>query len=121
MQLTMLTRIFIEGAIMKLLIALTCLLLAAFASPAFAHHGNECANTAATIKDHQERTAYTKDCLARAAAHENSESIGQREKEATCDQNAKNQKMEGDAKFAYLRHCYQENDFNPNEIPDPRK
>lgn len=106
---------------MKLLIALTCLLLAAFASPAFAHHGNECANSAAKINNSTERTAYTKDCLAKAAAHENSESIGQKQKEATCDQNAKNQKMEGDAKFAYLRHCYQENDFNPNAIPDPRK
>jgi len=105
---------------MKYFIALTCLLLATFATPSFAHHGNECANSAAKIADSKERTAFTKSCLEKAAAHENSESIAQKEKEATCDQNAKNQKMEGDNKFAYLKHCYQENDFNPNEIPDPR-
>lgn len=105
---------------MKYIIALTCLLLATFATPSFAHHGNECANTAAKIADQKERTAYTKDCLARAAAHENSESIAQKEKEEGCDQNVKNLKLEGDKKFDYLRHCYQENDLNPNEIPDPR-
>lgn len=105
---------------MKYIIALTCLLLASFATPSFAHHGNECANTAAKIANEKERATYTKDCLARAAAHENSETIGQKEKEATCDQNADNQKLAGDKRFAYLKHCYQENDFNPNEIPDPR-
>lgn len=105
---------------MKYIIALICLLLATFATPSFAHHGNECANTAAKITSEKDRAAYTKDCLARAAAHENSETIGQKEKEATCDQNADNQKLVGDKRFAYLKHCYQENDFNPNEIPDPR-
>lgn len=105
---------------MKYAILLSCLLLASFSTPSFAHHGNECANTAAKIADQKERTAYTKSCLERAAAHENSESIGQKEKEDLCDQNAENQKLAGDKKFAYLKHCYQENDFNPNEIPDPR-
>jgi len=105
---------------MKYITVFICLLLAIFAIPSYAHQGNECANTAAKIANEKERAAYTKDCLARAAAHENSESIGQKEKEEGCDQNVKNLKLEGDKKFAYLRHCYQENDFNPNEIPDPR-
>ena len=105
---------------MKYFIALMSLLLATIASPAFAHQGNDCANTAAKITNFKERQAYTTSCLKKVAARQNSELIGQREKEATCNQNAKNLRFDGNMKAAYLRHCYQENDFNPNEIPDPR-
>lgn len=105
---------------MKCIIALTCLLLATFATSSFAHDGNECANTATKIANQKERIAYTKDCVARAVAHENSESIAQRAKEDVCDQNVRNLKLEGDKMFAYKRHCYQEDDLNPNELPDPR-
>jgi hypothetical protein len=104
---------------MKYLIALTSLLLATMAAPAFAHHGNECADAAAKLPM-AERASFTKGCLARAAEHENSESIAQKEKEAQCDQNVKNQKLVGQMKKDYINHCYQENDFDPTLPPDPR-
>ena len=104
---------------MKYFITLISLLLVTVATPAFAHRGNDCADAAAKLPM-AERADFTKGCLARVAAHENSESIGQKQKEAQCDQNAKNQKLAGKMKKDYLNHCYQENDFDPTLPPDPR-
>jgi hypothetical protein len=104
---------------MKYFIALISLVLATVAAPAFAHRGNDCADAAAKLPMTQ-RASFTKGCLARAAAHENSESIAQKEKEAQCDMNVKNMKLTGQKKKDYENHCYQENDFDPTVPPDPR-
>ena len=105
---------------MKYIITLISAVLITVASPAFAHRGNDCADAAAKLPM-AERADFTKGCLARAAAHENSESIAQKEKEAQCDRNAKNKKLEGDKKKEYLNHCYQENDFDPTLPPHPKE
>ncbi len=49
---------------MKNLIALTCLLLAAFATPSFAHEStNDCDKQAATITDTAKHAEFMKSCL----------------------------------------------------------
>jgi hypothetical protein len=104
---------------MKYIVTLLSVLLITVAGPAFAHRGNDCADAAAKLPM-AERTEFTKACLARAAAHENSESIAQKEKEAQCDVNVKNMKLVGLKKKQYVDHCYQENDFDPTVPPHPQ-
>jgi hypothetical protein len=101
-------------------VALSCLLLATIATPSYAHEGNDCADKAAKIANHDERETYTKSCLDKVASHENSEKLGQKEKEANCDQNAKNMKLDGKKKSEYLQHCYKENDFDSKAPPNPK-
>lgn len=107
---------------MKYITVLTCVLLTAFASPSFAQNDNKtCAAKADQITSTAERTAFMKSCLAKRAAPENTAKIAQGHKEAQCDLNAKNLKLDGKKKADYLEHCYQENDFAPNQIPHPKK
>lgn len=105
---------------MKYVITLVSLMLAATAAPAFAHEGNDCATQAEKIANMAEREAFTKSCLEKAAAPAKSKAIGQKEKEANCNQNAKNMKLEGHKKSEYLEHCYRENDFDPSAPPHPK-
>jgi hypothetical protein len=73
-----------------------------------AHQGNGCAAQAETITNHDEEAAFLKSCLAKDANQDNSAKVEQKEKEAYCDQNAKNMNLTSRAKQEYLLHCYHE-------------
>lgn len=106
---------------MKYVTVLTCALLAAIASPCFAQDDNKtCHAKAEKIANTAERTAFLKSCLAKRASPENTARTAQRHKEAQCDMNAKNLKLEGEKKAEYLAHCYHESDFNPDQKPHPK-
>lgn len=105
---------------MKYIAVLTCVLLTAITPPSFAQDDNKtCAAKAEKITDTAERTAFLKSCLKKRASPEHVSRTAQRHKEAQCDMNAKNKKLEGKEKAEYLEHCYQENDLNPEQKPHP--
>ncbi|OGT19052.1 MAG: hypothetical protein A2342_06580 [Gallionellales bacterium RIFOXYB12_FULL_54_9] len=104
---------------MKYIATLTCLLLAAFATPSFAHEHNDCADKAAKIAA-ADRTAFLKSCLKEAGSPANTAHAKQHDKEQHCDTNAKSMKLEGKDKSEYLDHCYKENDFDKNAKPHPK-
>jgi len=101
---------------MKYIAALTCLLLAAFTAPSFAHEmTNDCAAQAAKIADKKESIKFEKDCLAKV--EKTADEHEQHDKQEHCDTNAKTMKLEGKDKKEYLEHCYHESDFNKNQKP----
>lgn len=107
---------------MKYIAVLTCVLLTAIATPSFAQDDNKtCSAKANKIADTAERTAFLKNCLKKRSHPEHVARTAQRHKEAQCDMNAKNKKLEGEEKAAYLEHCYHENDLNPEQKPHPGK
>ena len=102
-------------------IVLTSLLLAAIAAPAFAHdaeYAKECSKEGAKISNAHKRDLFLKSCLKRIdmTAFQFSEKAEQ------CDQNAKNMKLDGKKKDAYLEHCYLEDDTHPSpkQTPHPK-
>ncbi|WP_283742903.1 hypothetical protein [Sideroxydans sp. CL21] len=104
---------------MKNLIALTCLLLASFATPSFAHEStNDCDKQAATITDTAKRAEFMKSCL-KKVDEEKSYEQDLHDKRQHCDTNAENMKLEGKKKEEYLNHCYKENDFDKSN-PHPK-
>ncbi|HEY6093889.1 MAG TPA: hypothetical protein VIU93_02945 [Gallionellaceae bacterium] len=107
---------------MKYIAVLTCVLLSAIATPSFAQDDNKaCSAEAAKIADTAERTAFYKACLKKRSHPENVARTAQRHKEAQCNMNAKNLKLEGQKKEEYLEHCYHENDLAPGQKPHPEK
>lgn len=105
---------------MKYIATLTCLLLAAFATPSFAHEStNDCAAKGEKVST-AERAAFMKNCLKEAGSPANTAHAKQHDKEQHCDTNAKSMKLEGTAKSEYLEHCYKENDFDKNAKPHPK-
>ncbi len=105
----------------KKTIVLTSLLLAAIAAPAFAHdaeYAKECSKEGAKISNAHKRDLFLKSCLKRIdmTAFQFSEKAEQ------CDQNAKNMKLDGKKKDAYLEHCYLEDDTHPSpkQTPHPK-
>jgi hypothetical protein len=107
---------------MKHIALLTCVLLSVTATPTFAQDDNKtCAAKADKISDTAERTAFLKSCLKKRASPEHVSRTAQRHKEAQCNINAQNKKLEGKEKAEYLEHCYQENDLNPAQKPHPKK
>ena len=104
---------------MKPITIAACLLLAAFAAPSFAHDSQaakECVAKADKIKESSKRTAFLYDCI----KHIEHATFVKEEKAEQCNQNAKNLKLSRHKEDEYLQHCYQENDFNPNQIPHPK-
>ena len=105
----------------KNIFVLISFLLAAIAAPAFAHdaeYAKECSKEAAKISNAHKRDTFLKSCLKRIdmTAFQFSEKAEQ------CDQNAKNMKLDGKKKDAYLEHCYLEDDTHPNpkQTPHPK-
>lgn len=108
---------------MKFIAALTCLLLATIAVPAFAHgHPKDelCSEKAEKIADQTERTKFLKSCMAKESSPEEVAKHEQHDKEEHCDTNAKGMKLEGKEKADYLQHCYHESDLNPHQKPHPK-
>lgn len=108
---------------MKYIAVLTCVLLTAIATPSFAQvdDNKTCSAKAAKIADTAERTAFLKECLKKRSHPEHVARTAQSHKEAQCDMNAKNKKLEGEEKAAYLEHCYHEDDLKPGQKPHPGK
>ena len=109
---------------MKHIATLTCLLLAAFAAPAFAHETtNDCANKAEKLAA-AERPAFIKSCLKEAGSPAKTADLKQHDKEQHCETNAASKKLHGKAKEEYIEHCNKENDFdksNPHPASDAGK
>lgn len=105
---------------MKYIAALTCLLLASFSAPTFAHEmTNDCAAKAEKIANVAERKAAIQACLKEVSSAKNVAKAEQHDKEEHCNTNAKNMKLEGKDKADYLAHCYKEDDLNPKNTPHP--
>lgn len=90
-------------------IALTCMLLTSIAMPAFALQGSECSSKAAKLKP-AERDDFMKSCLAQAEAPANVQEEERKHKNALCEQNAKNKKLQGNDKAAYQTNCMNKNE-----------
>jgi len=104
---------------MKNLITLTCLLLAAFAAPSFAHEmTNDCDKQGAKITDTAKRADFIEACL-KKVHEEKSDAQEMHDKKQHCDTNADNMKLSGKKKEEYLNHCYKENDFDKSN-PHPK-
>lgn len=100
------------------IIALTSLLLVTIATPAFAHspeYAKECTKDSEKITGAHAKNAFLASCLKNI----NMTVFQMEEKAEQCDQNAKNMKLEGDKKDAYLEHCYLEDDTHPNSKQKP--
>jgi hypothetical protein len=104
---------------MKHFAVLTCLLLTAVANPAFAAQGNDCAARSEKVKL-SEREAFMKSCLSQAGSPSNVKEAKQRHKNARCEQNAKNMKLQGSEKGDYQAECINKNEavVAANSLPN---
>jgi hypothetical protein len=103
---------------MKYIATLTCLLLAAFATPSFAHDHNDCAEKAGKLPT-AERAAFTKKCMDEFASPTHVTAMKKHDKEQHCMTNAEGMKLQGKEKEEYLEHCGKENDMDGKENPHP--
>ena len=104
---------------MKYIATLTCLLLAAFATPSFAHDHNDCAEKAGKVPA-AERAAFTKKCMDDFASPAHVAAMKQHDKEQHCATNADGMKLQGKEKEEYVEHCGKENDMKDGkENPHP--
>lgn len=104
------------------IIALTGLFLLSIATPAFAHnpeYAKTCTKESENFTNAHAKSAFLKSCLKQI----DMTAFQMEEKAEQCDQNAKNMKLEGERKDAYLEHCYLKDDThpNPNQKPYPKK
>ena len=102
---------------MKHIAALTCLLLSA---NAYALQGNDCASRSEKIIP-AERGAFMKSCLAQAESPANVREETRRRKDAQCEQNAKNKKLQGGEKAAYVASCMNKNEAATAANTKPKK
>ncbi len=70
---------------------------------------NSCAQKSKQLKV-SERQAFIKSCMDQASAPAVVKEKEQANKRATCEQNAKNQKLDGNAKSNYLNECMNKNE-----------
>lgn len=75
---------------------------------AMALDGKSCADKGAQMKQ-SERAAFMKECLAQASDPSNVRAAQEQQKRATCEQNAKNAKLQGNEKNNYVSSCITEN------------
>lgn len=94
---------------MKPIAALTCMLLISIATPAFALQGSDCSARSAQLKP-AEREGFMKSCLDKADDPANVQEEERKQKNARCEQNAKNKKLQGNDKATYLSSCMNKNE-----------
>jgi hypothetical protein len=94
---------------MKYISALTCILLTTLSAPVFALQGADCAAKGEKINQ-TERKEFIKTCLAQAEAPSNVQQEELKHKKATCEQNAKNKKLQGKALADYHAECMNKNE-----------
>ncbi len=76
---------------------------------AWATEANSCASKSAGMKP-SERDAFMKSCLAQVNSAVNSKEGEQQRKRASCEQNAQNQKLQGNDKANYVASCVNANE-----------
>jgi hypothetical protein len=94
---------------MKYFSALTCILLTTLSAPVFALQGADCAAKGEKINQ-AERKEFIKTCLAQAEDPSNVRQEELKHKKATCEQNAKNKKLQGKALADYHAECMNKNE-----------
>ena len=95
---------------------LSCFLVFSVGAPAaLAMDGKSCEAAAAKLPT-AERAAYTKKCLAQLGEPNNVKQAQLQDKQARCEQNAKNQKLQGNDKSGYMSSC-----MNANEAQEAAK
>ena len=88
---------------------MTALLSLSVLTPALALAAGNCEPKNAQLNTVQ-RTAYVKQCLAESSKPANVARVAQQQKQASCDQNAKNKALQGAAKDSYVAKCMNQND-----------
>lgn len=90
-------------------IALPVLALLFVTNPVFAVNAGSCDAQAARMKE-AERSKFMVSCLSRQSSSSNVKQVVQQKKKSTCEQNARNQALQGSKRDSYLRSCMQENE-----------
>ncbi len=88
---------------------LTCFLMLFVSTPVLALDGKACTSKAAQLKP-AERDEFMKNCLAQLSSPANTKEMEQQHKQAQCEQNAKNQHVQGNEKAAYVSACMNKNE-----------
>lgn len=88
---------------------LTIALALSLSAPAVTLAGGNCEIGNAKLSSAQ-RTAYLKQCLAESSAPANIKRVAQQQKKASCEQNARNLALKGNAKTDYVAKCMVENE-----------
>jgi hypothetical protein len=89
---------------MKRIFLLASFALLPFSAPALAKDGKTCQAESAKLPA-AERNAYMQKCIAQLGDPSNVKQKQQQDKQARCEQNAKNQNLQGNAKSSYLSSC----------------
>jgi len=92
---------------MKFIASLICLLFISTSS--FALQGSDCSAKSEKLPV-SERKDFVKSCLAQAEAPANIQEEERKHKSATCEQNAKNKKLQGQDKATYISNCMNKNE-----------
>ncbi len=87
---------------------LTCVAMLLATAPALAMDAKTCQAESAK-KPSGERSAFMKKCLADLSNPAHVKEVQQQEKNARCEQNAKNQKLQGNEKAGYVTECMNKN------------
>ncbi len=81
-----------------------CIALFSINAPVMAKDGKSCEAESSKLPP-QERSAYIKRCLAQLNDPVNVKQEQQQSKQVRCEQNAKNQNLQGNAKASYISSC----------------
>lgn len=88
---------------------LACITMLSVSTSALALDGKACEAKAAHMNQ-ADHDAFMKSCLAQMSEPSNVKEIQQQDKKARCEQNAKNQKLQGNEKTNYVSTCMTENE-----------
>jgi hypothetical protein len=94
---------------MKRVLLLVCFALLPVSFPALAKDGKACEAESAKLPT-AERDAHMKKCLAQLGDPANVKQTQQQDKQARCEQNAKNQQLQGGDKSSYVSSCISNNE-----------
>jgi len=97
---------------MKTFSSLIGLVLLSFSTAVFAQQGGSCLAGSENL-DQNARVQFITNCLARISQASNVKEEDLKLRKASCAQNAKNMKLEGDGKRQYVNAC-----INSNEAAD---
>lgn len=88
---------------------LACITMLFVSTSAMALDGKTCEAKAAHMNQ-ADHDAFMKTCLAQMSEPSNVKEVQQQDKKARCEQNAKNQKLQGNEKTNYVSTCMTENE-----------
>ena len=92
----------------RFLCVVQCLVLSLAAQAWATSDSQNCEAKSQQVKG-EARSSLLKSCLAQASSPEHLRTIAAQEKRGTCEQNAKNMKLEGGRKSEYLNDCQNKN------------